>query len=120
MSLADGTPVGYVGELHPKVVAALGLPARTVGGELDLDALTAAAEETVQARTLVTFPMAQSDVALVVDEAVPSAAVEGALRSGAGETLSRSPCSTSTAATRWAPGASRSPTGSSSGRPTGP
>ncbi len=87
VSLADGTPVGHVGELHPKVVAALGLPARTVGGELDLDVLTAAAEETVQARTLTTFPMAQSDVALVVDEAVPAAAVEGALRAGAGETL---------------------------------
>ncbi len=87
VTLADGTPVGHVGELHPKVVAALGLPARTVGGELDLDVLTAAAEETVQARTLVTFPMAQSDVALVVEESVPAAAVEGALRSGAGETL---------------------------------
>ncbi|WP_377643050.1 phenylalanine--tRNA ligase subunit beta [Oryzobacter terrae] len=87
VSLADGTLVGHVGELHPKVVAALGLPARTVGGELDLDVLTAAAEATVQARTLVAFPMAQSDVALVVDEAVPAARVEAALRSGAGETL---------------------------------
>ena len=40
VTLADGTLVGHVGELHPKVVAALGLPARTVGGELDLDVLT--------------------------------------------------------------------------------
>ncbi len=38
-----GPLVGHAGELHPKVVAALGLPARTVGGELDLDVLTAAA-----------------------------------------------------------------------------
>lgn len=87
VTLADGTPVGHVGELHPKVVAALGLPARTVGGELDLDVLTAAAEATVQARTLVTFPLAQTDVALVVDEPVPAGAVESALRSGAGESL---------------------------------
>ncbi|WP_392541851.1 phenylalanine--tRNA ligase subunit beta [Oryzobacter telluris] len=87
VTLVDGTLVGHVGELHPKVVATLGLPARTVGGELDLDVLTRAAEPTVQARTLVTFPMAQSDVALVVDEPVPAAAVESALRAGAGETL---------------------------------
>lgn len=87
VELADGTVVGHVGELHPKVVAALGLPARTVGAELDLDVLTAAAEATVQARTLVTFPLAQSDVALVVDESVPAAAVEAALRSGAGDIL---------------------------------
>ncbi len=87
ITLADGTVIGHVGELHPKVVAALGLPARTVGGELDLDVLTRAAEPTVQARTLVTFPLAQSDIALVVDEGVPAAGVETALRRGAGETL---------------------------------
>ena len=87
VALADGTPVGHVGELHPKVVAALGLPARTVGGELDLDVLTTASEATVQARTLHTFPMAQSDVAVVVDEQVPADAVQRALRDGAGEHL---------------------------------
>jgi phenylalanyl-tRNA synthetase beta chain len=87
VELADGTIVGHVGELHPKVVAALGLPARTVGGELDLDVLSRAAEETVQARTLTTFPMAQSDVALVVDDSVTADAVEAALRSGAGPSL---------------------------------
>lgn len=87
VSLADGTVVGHVGELHPKVVAALGLPARTVAGELDLDLLTTASEATVQARTLHTFPMAQSDVAVVVDEAVPADAVAHALRDGAGEHL---------------------------------
>ena len=35
ISLADGTLVGHAGELHPKVVAALGLPSRTVAAELD-------------------------------------------------------------------------------------
>ena len=87
VTLPDGTPIGHVGELHPKALAVLGLPARTVGGELDLDALTAAAEATGTARTLSTFPMAQSDVAVVVDEAVPSADVGKALRVGAGEHL---------------------------------
>ncbi|HSO65173.1 MAG TPA: phenylalanine--tRNA ligase subunit beta, partial [Ornithinibacter sp.] len=87
VTLADGSPVGHVGELHPKAVAALGLPERTVGGELDLDVLTAAAEATVQASTLHTFPMAQSDVAVVVDEAVPADAVQRSLRAGAGDHL---------------------------------
>jgi phenylalanyl-tRNA synthetase beta chain len=87
VTLPDGTTVGHVGELHPKVVAALGLPARTVAGELDLEVLTVASEATVQARTLTTFPMAQSDVAVVVDEAVPADAVQRSLRRGAGEHL---------------------------------
>ena len=87
IALADGSVVGHVGELHPKAVAALGLPPRTVGGELDLDVLTMASEGTVQADTLRTFPMAQSDVAVVIDEAVPASDVARALRRGAGEHL---------------------------------
>ncbi|GIL37120.1 phenylalanine--tRNA ligase subunit beta [Phycicoccus sp. DTK01] len=87
VSLADGTVIGHVGELHPKVVAALGLPARTVGGELDLDALTVAADRPVTASTLATYPMAQSDVALVVDASVPAAQVHEALVAGGGDLL---------------------------------
>ena len=79
--------VGYAGELHPKVTAALGLPARTVAAELDVDALVAATGEPLQATALSTFPPAHTDVALVVDEAVSAAAVESALRKGAGPSL---------------------------------
>ncbi len=87
LELAEGTLVGHVGELHPKVVAALGLPPRTCAGELDVDVLTLASDVTVQARELSTYPVAQSDVALVVDEQVNAAALESALWQGAGEML---------------------------------
>ena len=39
----DSPVVGWAGELHPGVVAALGLPARTCAAEIDLDALIDAA-----------------------------------------------------------------------------
>ncbi|MEI2777825.1 MAG: phenylalanine--tRNA ligase subunit beta [Tetrasphaera sp.] len=87
IELVGGEFVGHVGELHPKVVTALGLPARTVAGELDLDVLIRASGRPAAAVTLSTFPVATSDVALVVDEAVRAADVEAALRAGAGETL---------------------------------
>ncbi|WP_068402459.1 phenylalanine--tRNA ligase subunit beta [Kribbia dieselivorans] len=87
IALPDGTLVGYAGELHPKVVAALDLPARTVVGELDLDVLTAATGAPTQARLLSTYPAANTDIALVVDESVPAAEVEAAVRSGAGGDL---------------------------------
>ena len=87
IALADGTLVGHVGELHPKVTASTGLPARTVGGELDLDVLTTASGQPVRARTLSTHPPARTDVALVVGEDVAAAAVEAALRQGAGDLL---------------------------------
>ncbi|MEU2421670.1 phenylalanine--tRNA ligase subunit beta [Streptomyces sp. NPDC007851] len=87
--VADGAErvVGHAGELHPRVVKALGLPARTCAMELDLDAVERAGDGTPQAPHISTFPVATQDVALVVDKPVPAAEVEAALREGAGELL---------------------------------
>ncbi|MFK4147855.1 phenylalanine--tRNA ligase subunit beta [Streptomyces sp. NPDC004065] len=79
--------VGHAGELHPRVVKALGLPARTCAMELNLDALEEAGDDTPQAPSISTFPVATQDVALVVGKPVPAAEVEAALREGAGELL---------------------------------
>ncbi|KOG30044.1 phenylalanine--tRNA ligase subunit beta [Streptomyces resistomycificus] len=79
--------VGHAGELHPRVVKALGLPARTCAMELDLDAVERVGDSTPQAPGISTFPVATQDVALVVDKFVPHADVEAALRDGAGELL---------------------------------
>ncbi|MEU2055573.1 phenylalanine--tRNA ligase subunit beta [Streptomyces bungoensis] len=87
--VTDGTErvVGHAGELHPRVLKALGLPERACAMELDLDALEAAADGPVRAPSISTFPVATQDVALVVDKPVPAAEVEAALREGAGELL---------------------------------
>ncbi|MFF1698038.1 phenylalanine--tRNA ligase subunit beta [Streptomyces sp. NPDC058257] len=79
--------IGYAGELHPRVVKTLGLPARTCAMELDLDRLEDASAGVPQGPKISTFPVATQDVALVVDGGVPSAEVEKALREGAGELL---------------------------------
>lgn len=80
----DGTVVGYAGELHPRVVADLDLPARACAFEVDLDVLLAAAPAVpVVAREVSTFPAAKEDVALVVPDFVPVAEVLAAVRSGA-------------------------------------
>ncbi|MEU3839858.1 phenylalanine--tRNA ligase subunit beta [Streptomyces sp. NPDC028635] len=87
--VADGEEqvVGHAGELHPRVVKALGLPERTCAMELNLDALEQVGDDTPQAPRISTFPVATQDVALVVDKPVPAAEVEAALREGAGELL---------------------------------
>jgi phenylalanyl-tRNA synthetase beta chain len=87
ITLADGTLVGHAGELHPKVLAALDLPPRTVAAEFDVDVLTEASDRAVQDRPFSTFPPAHTDIALLVATDVPAADVERALRSGAGDTL---------------------------------
>ncbi|MGW7267594.1 phenylalanine--tRNA ligase subunit beta [Streptomyces sp. NPDC054842] len=79
--------IGHAGELHPRVVKALGLPARTCAAELDLDALELASAGLPKGPHISAFPIATQDVALVVDKFVPHADVEAALRDGAGELL---------------------------------
>jgi phenylalanyl-tRNA synthetase beta chain len=85
--LPSGDAVGYAGELHPNVCAAFDLPARTAAAEIDLDAVIAAAPVTGDIPTISAFPVAKEDVALIVDEDMPAAVVERALRAGAGPLL---------------------------------
>ena len=79
--------VGHAGELHPQVCVALDLPSRTCAAELDVDVLTMASEPTTTFVPFSDYPVALTDVALVVDATVAAAAVEEALRSGAGSCL---------------------------------
>jgi phenylalanyl-tRNA synthetase beta chain len=85
--LVGEATVGHAGELHPTVCREFGVPARTSVAELDLDALLARAVTVPSAPDFSTYPVAKEDVALVVDAEVPAAAVEAALREGAGELL---------------------------------
>jgi phenylalanyl-tRNA synthetase beta chain len=85
--LPSGDGIGYAGELHPEVCAAFGLPARTAAAEIDLDALITAAPATGGIPLISGFPVAKEDVALIVDDDMPAALVERALRAGAGPLL---------------------------------
>jgi phenylalanyl-tRNA synthetase beta chain len=81
--------LGHAGELHPRVLAAYGLPPRSSAFELDFDALIAqaSAKDPVGGPALSGYPLATQDVALVVADEVPAADVVAALRDGAGELL---------------------------------
>ncbi|MDN5729392.1 phenylalanine--tRNA ligase subunit beta [Corynebacterium casei] len=77
--------VGYAGELHPQILKAMGLPARTCAMELDITALPFT--ENLPAPVLSSFPSLHQDIALVVDEDVPAETVRRTLEEGAGELL---------------------------------
>jgi len=87
LSLRTGETVGYAGELHPKLLAATDMPARSVALEINADALFEAAPDVIVARHISTFPLATQDVALVVPADVPADDVLDVLREGAGELL---------------------------------
>jgi len=76
---------GHAGELHPRVVEAFRLPARTCAAEIDLSVIetAAAALGPVEAPVISPYPVATQDVALVVAASVPAAEVEAALSAGA-------------------------------------
>jgi phenylalanyl-tRNA synthetase beta chain len=87
LSLRSGEVIGYAGELHPKLLAAHDMPARSVALELNADALFEAAADVIVAKHISGFPVATQDVALVVPKDVPADDVLAALREGAGELL---------------------------------
>ncbi|MCF3141342.1 phenylalanine--tRNA ligase subunit beta [Paenarthrobacter sp. AR 02] len=87
LSLRNGDVVGYAGELHPKLLAAHDMPARSVAIEVNVEALFEAAADVIVAKHISGFPVATQDVALVVPQDVPADQVLAALREGAGELL---------------------------------
>jgi phenylalanyl-tRNA synthetase beta chain len=81
-----GVPFGVFGQLDPGVADARGLPAseETYVAEVDLDALaTIAPGDELRAQSLPRFPAIVRDVSILVDEALPAAAVRGTIRSAA-------------------------------------
>ena len=83
--LVDGAVVGHAGELHPQILEALGLPARTCAMEIDLTALPLT--ENFPAPVLSSYPALHQDIALVVDEDVPAEQVRRVVAAGGGDLL---------------------------------
>jgi phenylalanyl-tRNA synthetase beta chain len=87
--MVAGRSVGVVGELAPEVVDALDLAAPAVGLELDFDALRAAPRDPRRAVAVSRFPASAVDLAFVVDDTLPAAAVRATLRDAAGALAER-------------------------------
>jgi phenylalanyl-tRNA synthetase beta chain len=66
VATADGTVLGHVGELHPRVVKALELPEGVFAFELDTEPLYAAARLVPEYHPLPRFPAVLRDLAVVV------------------------------------------------------
>ena len=88
--IIDGKAVAHAGELHPRIVAAYGLPERSVAFAVALSALPHS--QLVKPTTVGTMPAALQDVALIVDSTMSAQSVELALREGAGELLESITC----------------------------
>lgn len=86
--IVNGAPIGVVGELHPQVRAAFGLPDQPVVlMELDLDALMAGWGSKQAMSEISSQPAVFEDLALLVDESVTAAQVAGLIRQSGGKLL---------------------------------
>jgi phenylalanyl-tRNA synthetase beta chain len=72
-------PQGWIGEVHPGVAAGWG------AFELDLADIAAAVPERVLYQDVITFPSVLQDLAFIVDEDVPAAALASAIREAGGD-----------------------------------
>ena len=87
VSTLGGRPAGWIGEVHPLVAQAYDLRGVVVAAELDLDALIEGSTDVLMFRDLLAFPVVEQDFALVVDAAVPAAAVVSSLQAAGGTLL---------------------------------
>ena len=81
----DGRHAGWIGELHPRLQRALGLDHPLIAFELDLAALQQ--RPVPLARSLSKFPSVRRDLAFIVADDVPWAAIASTVRDAAGATL---------------------------------
>jgi phenylalanyl-tRNA synthetase beta chain len=80
-----GVPLGWIGQLHPRLQQALGLDAPVVAFELDLEPLLARAVP--RARPLSRYPSVRRDLAFVVADNVPWGALAATVKAAAGPIL---------------------------------
>ncbi|MDQ2753985.1 MAG: phenylalanine--tRNA ligase subunit beta [Actinomycetota bacterium] len=87
----DGEPasIGALGEVDAEVVSAFGLSGRIAFLEVDLEALLGQPRRSGDARLISRFPASDIDLAFVVPESVPAAAVDATLRRTGGSLLER-------------------------------
>jgi phenylalanyl-tRNA synthetase beta chain len=83
----DGTPAGWLGELHPTVAAIWDIDEVVAAFELDLDAVPEPA--TSRYRDLTSFPEVREDLAIVVADQVSAAQVLAVLTDAGAPLLAR-------------------------------
>jgi phenylalanyl-tRNA synthetase beta chain len=84
---AAGRPYGSLGEVHPRVAEAWGLPGRPVDAVISLDRLVALVPDRVASRIPSSVQPVDRDLAVVVDETTPVGELLRIARTSAGPLL---------------------------------
>lgn len=85
--LVGGEVIGVFGAIHPTVAARYGLSGEVLTAELQFEKLFAAIETEKLYHPLPKFPASTRDIAVLVDDSVPAAAMQAAIEQAAGAIL---------------------------------
>src|ERR1700694_4346909 len=85
--LGEGSPIGIVGEVHPQLLAQLGLPGRAVVAEVLFDPFSAGGQRPPQARPLPRFPGVRRDLTVVIRGKIAAGDLLQVIRQQGGYTL---------------------------------
>ena len=87
--LKDGRHLGIIGEIHPEVQENYGIDVKTYVAKLNIPELMECAENKITYRPLPKFPATTRDLSLIVDDEIPVAELEKAIRKAVGKILEK-------------------------------
>ncbi len=87
--LKDGAPLGIMGEVHPEVQETYEIGVKTYVAKLNIPELMAAAADKITYQPLPKFPATTRDLSLLVDEDMPVAELEKAIKGAVGKILEK-------------------------------
>ncbi|MBR5682881.1 MAG: phenylalanine--tRNA ligase subunit beta [Ruminococcus sp.] len=87
--LKDGVHLGIMGEVHPEVQETYEIGVKTYVAKLNIPELMAAAAEKITYQPLPKFPATTRDLSLLVDEDMPVAELEKAIKGAVGKILEK-------------------------------
>ncbi|MEG1887097.1 MAG: phenylalanine--tRNA ligase subunit beta, partial [Oscillospiraceae bacterium] len=85
MAVSNDEILATFGQVHPNVAKSYGIDADVFLAEIKLDKLFAIKQQTIVFKAMPKFPATQRDLALICDNDIPVAALENAIREGAGK-----------------------------------
>jgi phenylalanyl-tRNA synthetase beta chain len=87
--MLEGEDIGVMGEVHPSVQEAWGLPQRAYVALLDFDALVRHLTLRPQYQPIPKYPPVDRDLAILIDNAISAAKVNSVIKTAAGDLLER-------------------------------
>ncbi len=87
--LRNGAHLGIMGEVHPEVQETYEIGVKTYVAKLNIPELMAAAAEKITYQPLPKFPATTRDLSLLVDEDIPVAELEKAIKGAVGKILEK-------------------------------